>query len=67
MEGRRAKALRWLRAAHTMGMPGRVFIEYDPLLSELHGDPKFEAVVGKLRRREEEIQRRLGLDSKVGR
>ncbi len=62
-EGRRAEALRWLRTAHTVGMPGRVFIEYDPLLSALHGDPGFDEIVRKLRGREEEIQRRLGLRS----
>ncbi len=61
MKGNRAEALRWLRAAHTAGMPGRVFLESDPLLSDLKGDSAFEEIVHRLRWREEEKQRRLGL------
>jgi tetratricopeptide (TPR) repeat protein len=60
-EGSRERALRWLRAAHATGMPGPVLIERDPLFALLRDDAEFREIVGRLRWREHEIQRRLGL------
>lgn len=61
IEGDRGKALRWLRSALEAGMPGPLLLETDPLLADLRGDAQFEDVLQRLRWRENELRRRLGL------
>jgi tetratricopeptide (TPR) repeat protein len=61
LRGDRESALRWLQTALVGGMPGPVLIERDPIYAELHGDPRFEEIVRRLRTRRDEIQQRLGL------
>jgi len=61
LEGYRERALRWLRAAHAAGMPGPVLLETDPLFAELREDDTFQEIAARLRWREGEMQRRLGL------
>jgi TolB-like protein len=47
--GDRAKALDWLEVAWRMRDPGLVYLKTDPLLEALHGEPRFQALLRKLK------------------
>ena len=59
MQRDRDGAIRWLRTAHSAGMPGPVLIETDALFSALHDDIEFLEIVHRLRWRQNEILERL--------
>jgi hypothetical protein len=60
--GRTQEALRWLRRSTERGFLRYDFLTVDPLLTELHGDPDFEALMADIRRQARDLTVALAAD-----
>jgi serine/threonine protein kinase/tetratricopeptide (TPR) repeat protein len=60
--GRTQEALRWLRRSTERGFLRYDFLTVDPLLTRLHGDPDFEALMVDVRRQARDLTAALALE-----
>jgi serine/threonine protein kinase len=60
--GRTQEALRWLRRSTERGFLRCDFLTVDPLLTRLHGDPDFDALMADVRRQVRDLTAALALE-----